>query len=152
MRRFEALRPYRAGLRAILRDSVGNPALLGMLPGLLRSMGWTLTAAGLPASGCRGRIARRVVGAIYVSLLPAFFRDESRDLGTTMATLDKRLRQVEQIFSTLGPVVSAGLGSPPRPSLSFVRRKIYGRSPLTKSVTAAILGIVQCSINRNCSP
>jgi AcrR family transcriptional regulator len=108
MRRFEALRPYRAGLRAVLRDSVGNPALLGMLPGLLRSMGWTLTAAGLPAAGCRGRIARRVVGAIYVSLLPAFFRDESRDLGTTMATLDKRLRQVEQIFSTLGPVVSGG--------------------------------------------
>jgi hypothetical protein len=106
MRRFEALRPYRAGLRAILRDSVGNPALLGMLPGLVRSMGWTLTAAGLPAAGCRGRIARRIVGAIYVSLLPAFFRDESRDLGTTMATLDKRLRQVEQIFSTLGPVVS----------------------------------------------
>jgi AcrR family transcriptional regulator len=111
MRRFEALRPYRAGLRAILRDSVGNPALLGMLPGLLRSMGWTLTAAGLPAAGCRGRIARRVVGAIYVSLLPAFLRDESRDLGSTMAALDKRLRQVESIFSTLGPVLSRVPGS-----------------------------------------
>ena len=81
MRRFEAMRPYRAGLRAILRDSVGSPALLRMLPGLLRSMGWTLTAAGLPAAGFRGRLARRVVGAIYVSVLPTFFRDESRDLG-----------------------------------------------------------------------
>lgn len=107
MRRFEAMRPYRAGLRAILRDSVGTPALLGLLPGLLRSMGWTLTAAGLPASGCRGRIARRLVGAVYVSVMPAFFRDESRDLGTTMATLDKRLHQVEALFSTLGPVVAA---------------------------------------------
>lgn len=107
MRRLEAMRPYRAGLRAILRESVGSPALLGMLPGLLRSMGWTLTAAGLPASGCRGRLARRIVGAIYVSVLPAFFRDESRDLGTTMATLDKRLRQLEGLFATLGPVVSA---------------------------------------------
>jgi AcrR family transcriptional regulator len=106
MRRFETLRPYRAGLRAILRDSVGNPALLGMLPGLLRSMGWCLTAAGLPAAGCRGRLARRVVGAIYVSLLPAFLRDESRDLGSTMAALDKRLRQVETIFTSLGPIVS----------------------------------------------
>ncbi len=110
MRRFEALRPYRAGLRTILRDSVGSPALLGILPGLLRSMGWTLTAAGLPASGCRGRIARRIVGAIYVSLMPAFFRDESRDLGATMVALDKRLRQVEAIFSTLGPVVSGATG------------------------------------------
>jgi len=108
MRRLEAMRPYRAGLRAILRDSVGSPALLGMLPGLLRSMGWTLTAAGLPASGCRGRIARRLVGAIYVSVLPTFFRDDSRDLGTTMAALDRRLRQVEALFSTLGPMVTAG--------------------------------------------
>ncbi|HEX3973877.1 MAG TPA: hypothetical protein VHX19_21260 [Stellaceae bacterium] len=106
MRRFEALRPYRAGLRTILRDSVGSPALVGMLPSLLRSMGWTLAAAGLPASGLRGRLARRVVGAIYVSLLPAFFRDESRDLGSTMAALDKRLRQVESVFSTIGPVLS----------------------------------------------
>jgi AcrR family transcriptional regulator len=108
MRRFEALRPYRAGLRAVLRDSVGNPALLGILPGLLRSMGWALAAAGLPASGCRGRVARKMVGAIYVSLFPAFFRDEGADLGSTMAALDKRLRQVEAIFSTLGPVVSRG--------------------------------------------
>ena len=108
MRRFEALRPYRTGLRAILRDSVGNPALLGCLPGLLRSMGWTLAAAGLPAAGCRGRIARRVVGAIYVSMLPAFFRDDSRDLGTTMVALDKRLRQVEAVFSTLAPVAAMG--------------------------------------------
>jgi AcrR family transcriptional regulator len=111
MRRFEALRPYRAGLRAILRDSVGNPTLLGMLPGLLRSMGWTLTAAGLPAVGCRGRLARRVVGAIYLSLLPAFLRDESRDLGSTMAALDKRLRQVETIFASLGPIVSGVSGA-----------------------------------------
>ena len=108
MRRLEAMRPYRAGLRTILRESVGTPALLGMLPGLLRSMGWTLTAAGLPASGCRGRLARRLVAALYVSVLPTFFRDDSRDLGTTMATLDKRLNQVDALFSTLRPVVSAG--------------------------------------------
>ena len=106
MRRFDSLRPYRAGLGVILRDSVGSPALLGMLPGLLRSMGWTLTAAGLPAFGCRGRIARRLVAAIYVSVMPVFFRDESRDLGTTMATLDNRLRQVEAMFSSLGPILS----------------------------------------------
>jgi AcrR family transcriptional regulator len=98
MRRFEALRPYRLGLRAVLRDSIG-PAAIGFVPGLLRSMGWTLTAAGLSASGCRGHLARRVVGAIYVSLLPTFFGDDSRDLGTTMVALDKRLRQVEMLLS-----------------------------------------------------
>jgi ubiquinone biosynthesis protein COQ9 len=106
MRRFEALRPYRAGLRSVLRDSIGNPAVIGFLPGLLRSMGWVLTAAGLPASGCRGHLARRLVGAIYVSILPVFFRDEGRDLGITMAALDKRLRQVEMVFSTLGSMTA----------------------------------------------
>jgi AcrR family transcriptional regulator len=108
MRRFDAMRPYRQGLRAVLRDCAGSPALLGFVPGLLRSVGWTLSAAGLPASGCRGRIARKVVGAIYVSVMPTFFRDDSRDLGTTMAALDKRLRQVEALFSTLGPIVPGG--------------------------------------------
>ena len=108
MRRLEAMRPYRAGLRVILRDSVGSAALLGILPGLLRSMGWALTAAALPAAGCRGRIARKLLAALYVSVLPTFFRDDSRDLGTTMATLDRRLNQIEGVFSTLRPVVSAG--------------------------------------------
>ncbi|HLI23028.1 MAG TPA: TetR family transcriptional regulator [Stellaceae bacterium] len=105
MRRFEALRPYRPGLRAVLRDSIGSPAAVGFLPGLLRSMGWTLSAAGLPAMGCRGRLARRFVGAIYVSVLPTFIRDEGADLGTTMAALDKRLRQAERLLSSLGPVL-----------------------------------------------
>ncbi len=112
MRRCEALQPYRAGLRAVLRDSIGDPAMIGFLPGLLRSMSWTLTVAGLPASGYRGQLARRLVGALYVSLLPTFFRDEGRDLGSTMAALDRRLRQVESLLSALGPVVGAGR---PRP-------------------------------------
>jgi AcrR family transcriptional regulator len=108
MRRLEAMRPYRAGLRAVLRGSVGTSALLGLVPGLLRSMGWALSAAGVPASGCRGRAARQVLGATYVSVLPTFFADESGDLGTTMAALDRRLRQVEALFSTLMPIVSGG--------------------------------------------
>ena len=108
MRRFEAMRPYRLGVRAVLRESIGSPALLGFLPGLLRSMGWTLSAAGLPAAGVRGHVARRIVGAVYVSLFPTFFGDASRDLGTTMAALDKRLRQAESAVSTLGPLMGSG--------------------------------------------
>lgn len=110
MRRFEALKPYRTGLRAVLRDSVGSPALLGLVPGLLRSMGWTLSTAGMPASGCRGRLARRIAGATYVSIFPTFFRDEGTDLGTTMAALDKRLRQLEAVLSALGPVMRVKSG------------------------------------------
>lgn len=106
MRRFEELKPHRQGLKAILRDSVGTPALVKALPGLLRSMSWMLAAASIPASGCRGRLATRLVGALYLSIFPVFLRDESADLGTTMAALDRRLRQAETLISTFGPVAA----------------------------------------------
>lgn len=104
MCRFERLKPYRPGLRAILRD--GDPTLLCLLPGVLRSMAWMLEAAGIAAGGVRGRLARRLVAAIYLSVLPTFFRDEGRDLGTTMAALDRRLRQAETMVTALAPLLA----------------------------------------------
>jgi AcrR family transcriptional regulator len=104
MRRFEALKPHRPGIRVILRDSVGDPAALCYLPGLMRSMAWTLAAAGLPSSGLRARWAEQVLGGVYLSVMPTFFRDEGADLGTTMAALDRRLRQAESLLGVLAPV------------------------------------------------
>lgn len=106
MRRFEALKPHQAGIRAILRDSVGDPALLHGLPGLVRSMAWMREAAGLPAWGCRGRLASRLTAALYLSVLPVFLRDESADLGSTMAALDRRLRQAEALLGTFHPLAA----------------------------------------------
>lgn len=104
MRRLDALKPHRPALRAILRDSIGDPAAVKSAIGLHRSMMWMLTAAGLPSTGCRGRLACRLVTAVYLSIFPVFFRDESGDLGSTMATLDKRLRQVEQVIAMVAPL------------------------------------------------
>jgi ubiquinone biosynthesis protein COQ9 len=106
MARFEQLKPHRQGLSAILRDSVGDVALVKTLPGMLRSMSWMLAAAGIPASGCRGRIATRLVAALYLSIFPTFLRDDGADLGTTMAALDRRLRQVETLLSTFRPLAA----------------------------------------------
>jgi AcrR family transcriptional regulator len=106
MRRLEALQPYRASLRIILRESVGDPALLRSVPGLMRSMSWMLGAAGLPSGGCRGQLSSRVLAALYVSVLPTFYRDESTDLGTTMVALDRRLRQIESLLGFLTPAFS----------------------------------------------
>jgi hypothetical protein len=39
-------------------------------------------------------------------MLPVFFRDESEDLGTTMAALDRRLRQAESLANALRPITS----------------------------------------------
>ena len=106
MRRFEALKPHRAGLRAILRDGMGDPALLQGLPALVRSMSWMRAAAGLPVTGCWGRLAARLTAALYLSVLPVFLRDESTDLGSTMAALDRRLRQAEAVLGSFRPIIA----------------------------------------------
>jgi AcrR family transcriptional regulator len=94
MRRFDALAPYRAGLRAVLRDSVGDPAALLAVPALLSSMGWMLEAAGISAAGWQGRLRRHVLAGAYLSVFRAFLEDDSADLARTMAALDRRLRGV----------------------------------------------------------
>lgn len=106
MRRLEALQPYRPALRALLRDSIGDPILVKGLPGFARSMSWMLEAAGISASGCWGRLRCKAVAALYLSVLPVFLRDESADLGTTMATLDRRLRQAETFINTFQTMAS----------------------------------------------
>ncbi len=112
MRRFELLKPHRPGIKAILRESLGDPSLARAVPGLLRSMAWMREGAGLSASGCRGRLACRLTAALYVSVFPVFLRDDSADLGITMATLDRRLRQAESLLGALGPL--AGRPTKPR--------------------------------------
>jgi ubiquinone biosynthesis protein COQ9 len=95
MRRFDALAPHREALRAILRDSMGDPAALLGLPALLRSMGWMLERAGVSAAGWRGRFRAKLLTGLYVSVLRVFLDDDSADLARTMAALDRRLRAME---------------------------------------------------------
>jgi len=103
MRRFEALKPRRQAVAAILHDSLGDPAALKLVPGVMRSMRWMHEAAGLPAAGRRGQIACKISALIYFSVYPAFLRDESEDLGSTMALLDRRLNQVGGLIRSFAP-------------------------------------------------
>jgi AcrR family transcriptional regulator len=95
MRRFDALAPHRGALRAILRDSLGDPAALLGAPALLCSMAWMLEAAGISAAGWRGRMRVNMLAGLYLSLFRVFLEDDSADLAKTMAALDRRLRRVE---------------------------------------------------------
>ena len=97
MRRFDALKPHKEGVRAILRDSAGTPAALFGLPVLRRSMRWMLEASGISSAGCRGRLVADATVAIYLSVLRVFLADDSADLGRTMAALDRALRRAEQL-------------------------------------------------------
>jgi AcrR family transcriptional regulator len=103
MRRFDALQPHRPALRAILRDSLGDPASLLAVPGLLRSMRWMLEASGVSTAGWRGRLRVQALAGLYLAVLRVFLEDDSADLAHTMAALDRRLRRGESWVGVTGP-------------------------------------------------
>lgn len=103
MRRFDALKSHRTGLRTIARDLIADPpTALCSAPALLRSMAWMLEAAGVASTGLCGRLRVRALTLLYLSIIPVFLADGSSDLAKTMAALDRRLRQGEP-FLGLGP-------------------------------------------------
>ncbi|MBT6093772.1 MAG: TetR/AcrR family transcriptional regulator [Rhodospirillaceae bacterium] len=108
MRRFDALQPYKPGLRNIIRDLPGelprDPlATACQLGNILGSMHLTLEIAGIPTAGIVGGIKAKVLAAIYANALRVWLDDDSPDLAPTMAVLDRGLMQAEKlatVFST----------------------------------------------------
>jgi AcrR family transcriptional regulator len=106
MRRLEALSPYKAALGSVLRGTGCDPlALVCLGPRFLRSMAWSLEAAGIGTSGPRGRLRIKGLALIYLSTLRVWLRDDSDDMGATMAHLDRALRRAERL-STGFPLAS----------------------------------------------
>lgn len=105
MRRFDALQPYKEGLRQIAREGGGGD-LVDMLCGaqrLARSMAWMLEAAGIGASGLAGAVRTKGLVAIYLSTFNTWLRDDSEDMSRTMAALDRHLARAERFASMQGP-------------------------------------------------
>ena len=99
MRRFDAVSPYRPGLRALLAESRRDPGLvLCSAPRLLRSMAWSLEAAGIRTGGIVGTIRVKALAALYLSVMRVWVDDESPDMAGTMAALDGRLRRAERFL------------------------------------------------------
>lgn len=110
MRRFDAMKPQRDGIAAILRDGAEGP--VSMLCGaarLLRSMAWTLESVGVSASRPAGAIKTKGLLAVYLGTLRVWLRDDTEDLSRTMAALDRRLARAEQFAATF----FGGRRSPP---------------------------------------
>ena len=110
MRRLETLVPFRPGLERLAGAARCDPCLLlATACRLERSLAWLQDAAGLPRFGLRARLGRRALGAAYLQTIRVWLKDDSADLGPTMAELDKQLRRV-QTFAGLRPS-RAGRGS-----------------------------------------
>lgn len=110
MRRFEAMAPFKPGLRRLAREARGDPeVLLQTFCNLDRMARWLMELAALPYRGLQARLARRALMLAYARLLRVWLDDDTPDLAETMAELDKRLDQLERL-ADLGDRVFAGLG------------------------------------------
>lgn len=114
-RRFEALKPHRSAVGSIVSAGLGAPGA-GLAAGcrLMRSMAWSLEAAGIGASGMQGRLRTKGLAAVYLAALAVFLRDDSPDLGRTMACLDRALGRADRLASVLCRFGGGGRFRPPR--------------------------------------
>jgi hypothetical protein len=114
MRRIDALQANRAGVNAVLRQLPGMPPL-ALLLGLAteRSMRWLLDACGVSTAGIAGALRVRGLVAVWLWTVRAWQTDESMDLSTTMAALDRALGQAERAAGWLGGSAAAAPEPPP---------------------------------------
>lgn len=98
MRRFEAMRPHRLAVRAILTDAACDPFLWpGGAKRILGSAALMLEAAGVSTSGIRGRIKVKGLAGVYLVVLRTWLADDSDGMDRTMAALDRALGRVESL-------------------------------------------------------
>lgn len=98
MRRFDALQPYKPGLRRTIPDLPRDPLVAACHLGrILNSMRLALEMAGISAAGIAGGIKAKALAAIYVNALRVWLDDDTPDLATTMAALDRGLMQAEKL-------------------------------------------------------
>jgi AcrR family transcriptional regulator len=102
MRRFDALKPYREGLAVVAREG-GGVGIADAICGaqrMLRSLGWMLEAAGIGTGGWSGACRVKGLAVVYAATFATWLRDESEDMGKTMAALDKNLSRAERFANT----------------------------------------------------
>ncbi|MCI0752992.1 TetR family transcriptional regulator [Teichococcus vastitatis] len=102
MRRLDALQPHREGLIRFGREVRTDPLLsLALAPVLAASMAWMLEGARINACGPAGMLRVHGLSAVWIATLRAWEQDDSVDLGTTMAALDRALDKAERVARTL---------------------------------------------------
>ncbi|WP_162938257.1 TetR/AcrR family transcriptional regulator [Kiloniella sp. EL199] len=98
MNRFDALIPYKEGIRAIAKDSRRDPiSTLLFLCNLKRSMPLMLETTGLSTSGLRGILRVKAFSVAYLVALQTWLNDNTEDLGKTMVKLDKVLGRLDTV-------------------------------------------------------
>lgn len=98
MRRFDAMAPFKGGFRVLAREARLDPmVILGSVCNLDRAMAWLVDVSGADLARWQARAARRALLLVYVRVFNVWLGDDTPDLANTLAELDKRLQQLEQL-------------------------------------------------------
>jgi AcrR family transcriptional regulator len=103
MRRLDALRPHKAGVRRLGRDLLRcPPAAAAFAAGpMAASLQWMLTAARIEPWGPLQPLQVKGLGLIHLSVLRVWADDDSEDQSKTMAALDKALDRADRLVGRL---------------------------------------------------
>ncbi|MBV1824268.1 TetR family transcriptional regulator [Komagataeibacter oboediens] len=113
MRRLDVFQQYREGVRSVLRAVPMDPPLAILLGGAtLESMKWIANAAGLETNGLVGGLRLQALLGVWTMTLRAWDKDDSQDMGTTMAALDQALDRAARVIglAPAAPQASASGG------------------------------------------
>jgi AcrR family transcriptional regulator len=114
MERFDALLPYRDGVRRITRELPFDLAsALVLATAAPRSIGWMFAGARIAVDGPAMPFKLAVLGGVYLTAFRVWLNEESLDLSKTMATLDK---QLDRAMSLIGGTFGRSHPSEPVPS------------------------------------
>ena len=103
MRRLDAMQPHREGILRLFEDMRRDPALaLALAPHIGIAMRWMLEAAEVEAKSCDARLLALGLTGVWLATIRAWARDDSPDMGATMAALDSALDRAERIARPLG--------------------------------------------------
>lgn len=92
MRRFDALRPHKEALRRIRAGLMLDPlSALAALPAFGCSMAWMLEAAEISSDGAEGCVKTAGLAGVWAKTFRVWQDDETPDMATTMAALDRNL-------------------------------------------------------------
>lgn len=102
MRRLDAMQPHREGILRLFEDMRRDPALaLALAPHIGIAMRWMLEAAEVEAKSCEARVLALGLTGVWLATIRAWARDDSPDMGSTMAALDAALDRAERIARPL---------------------------------------------------
>ncbi len=97
MARFDVLRPHRAAVRSIVHAVSRSPGdLIRLRDAGMRSMVWTLEAAGIESGGQIGMVRAQGLALVFARTLRVWLEDDDPGMAKTMVALDRRLREGER--------------------------------------------------------